>query len=286
MIEPEQPLAASQPNQLLEGVPYADYAKLAGINAHGLMDVLRSPGAYRAGLAAPSSKPSPSMLTGILLEAALLEPDEFRRTVSVGRAKAENTTQTVITALQADKISAMVAAVRENAYAASLLAKVVVQPVVTWRDPVFETTCKARLDAVADMGGKRVCVDIKTARDASADGFARASAQYRYDLQAAHYLAAGAATGLYDAETFLFVVVQNTAPYSCFVYQAGEDVLARGRAWREHAMGLYVQCKAANQWPSEPAFATLGLPKWASWPDDEERLAQAEPEDMEPPDLD
>lgn len=247
------------------GLEYPAYAAADAINAHGLMDLMDSPAAYRWRLANPSP-PSDDLILGTAFDMALTEPERFAATVLHGdrrKVKPEEG-QIVLTPGRWEQLQGMLAGVRRNAIATELLgSQVHAQPTVFWQDAVHGVTCKARLDLVCRLGGRAVAVDIKTARSASPTEFSRACATYRYDLQMAHYLEAGRATGLWAPDLFLFVVVDKTAPYDCFVYQAGDTFFARGVTDRDHAMQLYAQCRAAGDWPGPVEFQRLELPAWA-----------------------
>lgn len=276
-----RPVPASYLGTIQDQLTYGEYAALDAINAHGLMDVLDSPATYLHGLAREST-PSPSMALGLDLDACLLEPDLFAQSVTV-RGDPEPGNRRQVTQLHWNKIQAMADAVRRNRFAVQLLDGKLSQPTVCWKDRFHGVDCKARLDLLTQLGNRRVAVDLKTARAPGAADFSRAAANFRYDLQAAHYLEGGRATGQYDGDVFFFIVVGNTAPHECFVYQADDGFIANGTAWRDHAMQLYAQARRANEWPGKPEFATLSLPRWAG-PPQEEESAPLEP-DAPPDDL-
>ena len=121
--------------------------------------------------------------------------------------------------------------------------------------------CKARIDYVHEVGG--FLVDLKSAKDASPDGFARAMVNYRYYQQAAFYMAGyKAATG--DASAFLFVPVEKTLPYATAVYEVNDWTIEAGeRAYRK-ALDTYAECIKTGLWPSyQTEVELIDIPDWA-----------------------
>ena len=116
---------------------------------------------------------------------------------------------------------------------------------------------KGKLDY---LDGDRI-VDLKTVGvgGASPAAFTKQIANFRYHLQAAHYL------DLAQAKTFIFLVVEREPPYQIGIYELDDDALAEGRWLRKKALDTVAFCRAANSWPgytpNKPQ--TLSLPAWA-----------------------
>ncbi len=129
-----------------------------------------------------------------------------------------------------------------------------------WVDETTGVTLRGRVDWLRD----NAIVDVKTTKDASPVAFAKDCANYRYDMQADHYTeGVEAVTG--KRLPFLFICVENTAPYLVAVYQLDDDAMARGARDNATARALYVECESANEWPGySPEVETLSLPRWAS----------------------
>lgn len=123
-----------------------------------------------------------------------------------------------------------------------------------WRDPATGVACRARIDWLPPVGksGRIINCDLKTARDASADGFAKAIGEHGYHQQAAHY--EDGLLALTGAETAasVWVVIESTAPYLVAVHQAPIVDLGRGRALNDRARRLYAACTASGVWPGYP----------------------------------
>jgi len=110
-------------------------------------------------------------------------------------------------------------------------------------DPDTEIELRARFDYLARIG-----VDLKTARDASPNGFARAAAEHGYHVQRGHYkdtleYAGGAIDG------FVFVVVETTAPHLVGVYRLNTEFEDLGVRQARRARRIYRDCILRDEWP-------------------------------------
>lgn len=130
-------------------------------------------------------------------------------------------------------------------------------------DPDTGVNMRARFDYLPDFTVKNpVAVDLKTARSASPDGFARAVAEHRYDIQEQFYLHLYAiVTGDFTIP-FNFVVVENTAPFLVGVYPLSEEFADMGRRKVRQALETYAACTAADLWPGYPESDPLQPPSW------------------------
>ena len=118
---------------------------------------------------------------------------------------------------------------------------------------------------------KRIVVDLKTAQDASEDGFKKASANFEYQLQGALYpdlmeLVMDEPLG-YD---FFFVAQEKVVPYAFNIFQASPQFRSVGRYEYELLLMLYAYCEETGQWPGYQIFCQnrfgvneLNLPNWA-----------------------
>lgn len=156
--------------------------------------------------------------------------------------------------------SRLAASVRRHRLASAILSQGKPEVSFYWIDAETGITCRGRVDWLRD----NAIVDMKTTKDASPRGFAKDAANYRYDMQADYYTdGIEAVTG--QRLPFLFLCVENTAPYLVAVYQLDEDAMARGARDNAEARRLYAQCESANEWPGySPEIETLHLPRWAS----------------------
>lgn len=130
-------------------------------------------------------------------------------------------------------------------------------------DPDTGVAMRARFDFLPTFDADDpTAVDLKTARNASADGFARAVADHRYDIQAQWYLR------LYATETgitlpFRFVVVESAPPYLAAVHELSMEFADMGRAKVIDALEIYAACTATGEWPGYPLDSDpLQPPSW------------------------
>lgn len=123
---------------------------------------------------------------------------------------------------------------------------------------------KARLD-ILDVEA-RVILDPKTTAATDSADFGTHAWRHGYHMAAAHYIEMAAqATETDPAEwTFLFAVVEKTAPYLRFVTELDAESLDLGRRDRARGIELYRECVETGKWPGYPTdVTTTRLPKWA-----------------------
>jgi exodeoxyribonuclease VIII len=120
---------------------------------------------------------------------------------------------------------------------------------------------KGRADYITKSG---LIVDVKTAEDASPDGFAKSCLAYAYHIQAQMYLRGYKAITGEDAKGFVFICVEKKPPYAVGVYVLDEQALIAGRIELEDNLALYAKCKETGQWPSygNDEVTTVSLPYW------------------------
>jgi hypothetical protein len=120
-------------------------------------------------------------------------------------------------------------------------------------------------------------VDLKTAADASPDGFSKAIESYSYHQQGALYLDGVEAAGLApEGARFLFVVQSKKAPYLVTVRELKDQDQDIGRGRNEVALRIYRDCVANDEWPDWTGLVTeipqIGMPSWATLRQAEEFL--------------
>lgn len=113
--------------------------------------------------------------------------------------------------------------------------------------------CKARLDCFREADN--TVVDLKTAQDASPEGFRAACRQYKYHLQAAHYArAVEIATGK-RPDRFLFVAVESDEPHGVGVYELDEESVRIGEEQMRRAASLFVRAHNPAATTAELGYA-------------------------------
>lgn len=281
-------------NKLLENVDFDVYCKADGINSHGLMDVLRSPAHYyEHRYNRVHEKDTDSLLYGRLFHLAILEPVLFRERcmiepVFTGKTlKGEWSEQSkeakekkkawhadlpqgtiVVPSKWVDPLTRMANKILAHPRARKLLEEGVRETTMFWNDTDTGELCKMRPDFVTAKGDM---IDLKTAKDARDHKFRKQIENYRYDLQAAHYLAGARATGVCRSDSFTFLVIEKDPPYEIAIYPAGASVLGVGDQWRTKAMKTFVECTKSGRWPGyNPNARVIEHSHWAEIPDDDE----------------
>lgn len=114
---------------------------------------------------------------------------------------------------------------------------------------------RARFDIHAGNDGG----DVKTAVDASPDGFNRAVNTYGLHVQEAWYRAAHYAETGTELDKFKFLVVEKTAPYLVGVYDL--DIMWRdiGKEQAAKAREVWLRCVETGEWPGYTS-GTLSCP--------------------------
>ena len=154
--------------------------------------------------------------------------------------------QTPVKRAVADEVDAMTEAVLGHTMARTLLEQPGGTPEasVFSTDPDTDVAMRARFDYLAT-----IAVDLKTARDASPAGFARASADHGYHVQRGHYLDALKFADGQMSDGFVFVVVENVAPYLVGVYRLNSEFEEIGERRARQARRIYRECLDTGVWP-------------------------------------
>lgn len=118
---------------------------------------------------------------------------------------------------------------------------------------------------------KHIIVDLKTAADASMDGFTKAAADRDYHIQAAFYSdMVELMAGDNRKQTFIFIAQEKVRPYAFNLFEASPQFIGQGRYEYEMLLQLYKYCLDNDKWPGYQCFCPnryglleLNLPKWA-----------------------
>jgi len=238
-----------------------------------LMELARSPLHCRQAMDAPK-EPSPAMMLGSALHAAILEPERFSvayapfdgdRRTKQGKADYQAIVDSGKTPLsQADMnvIQGLTEAVREHAVCHDLLSQGMPEVSLFWKAPIWEVMCKCRCDWLAPDAG--VIVDLKTCPDASIGAFARDAARYKYHWQASWYLSGAEAVIGPGAWRFIFLAIEKTEPFGIGLYELPPEALDVAKEQVKPLIGTFWNCQEEGVWPGyEPEIITLNLPSWA-----------------------
>lgn len=127
-------------------------------------------------------------------------------------------------------------------------------------DPDTEVRVRCRFDKLA-----KICVDLKTARDASPSGFSKAAGNYGYDVQDAFYLdALYYQTG--ERRDMVFIAIEVEPPYLVGVYQLDYLFADMGSVKAKKARELFAEYTASGIWPGySPKVELLPPPVFATY---------------------
>jgi hypothetical protein len=198
-------------------------------------------------------------------ETAVRMPDGMKKTTKEGIAfKKEHQGKIILSPADAYLIDQMMASLREHPFSASLVngelkGKSEQSFFSTDSETGLET--KARPDFILD--DHSLIIDLKTTRDASPRGFQRSVAEYRYFVQASHYLdVVEGATGR-RPEAFLFIAVEKTRPFSTSVYMADQTMIDLGKQHAREDLDNIAKWMAEDHYPGySERVEEISLPKW------------------------
>lgn len=265
--------------------------RLDEASASGLKQMLRSPAHFKHWCEHPDNdKQSPALTFGRAMHCAVLEPDVFARTYMIlpadaqqrptaamlGAKKrspesearcawwaawdADNAGKIMLSSSDYDRVQGMAESARAHPIARGLLAGGDREVTFRWQDEETGIDSKSRVDLSAPG---EFLMDLKTCRDASPEGFARAVASYGYALQADHYLRGAQANGA-PVRHFLFLCIEVESPFICQPYVLDVRAEEHGRVMREKAIQRQAECLRTRHWPAySDALLELALPTWA-----------------------
>lgn len=252
----------------LTDIPEADYFANPRLSQSQAKTLLANPARYQWELTAPrEDKPhfdighaAHTLILGTGAPIATIDVDARRGkawTDAADEARADGCVP--LTRKESEAVHAMRDAVYDHAGARALLELGgESEKTVLWDDE--GVACRGRVDRLAPG----LILDVKTAADASPDGFAKSAANYGYDMQHAAYTrAVQAATG--DATPFVFLVVEKAPPHYVALYVLPPEATDRGeRRWLD-ALDLYRRCTETDTWPAYgDEVNVLPWPRWAS----------------------
>jgi hypothetical protein len=249
-------------------LPEDAYHADPAISNSGLSLVAKSPAHYRQRAERVTTA---TLERGRALHALVLEgrreyvvQPAFAGTGAVARRnewKAEHAGKAIISQADADAVDGMALAIAGHSFASRLVTSAGRSEVsLFWTEN--GTRCKARLDKLLDSG---VIVDLKSARDASPEGFARSVASYRYHCQDAWYRRGCRALGI-DPKGFVFVAVESVAPHGVGCYVLDDASREVGEKLTSAALATYREAVATNVWRTYTDQAlTISIPAWAHY---------------------
>lgn len=218
-------------NTIHKGMSDAEYrSHVERVSAHDTMDFSKNPyGYFRKKEAGVRDEPTDAMRLGTAVHSAVLTPKIYTESYVVlpgnitrraGKAweafSAENAGKEILKQEEADMIGGISDAIYAHKNASEILSWVDADDMeVSLFYELGGLECKSRLDFVVPEDG--IVGDLKTAADASPEGFMKACDAFQYDVQAAMYMRAAEECGL-KADHFVFIAVENKFPFTVGVY--------------------------------------------------------------------
>jgi hypothetical protein len=226
------------------------------------------------------SCPTETMQRGTMLHQALLEPQLFHKTHALAptftglgkKAKDQavsdaNPGITLISQSTATLLTqgCMAVAAHKQAKAHITHPNRVTEHSIFWHDKPTGLLLKARLDLFIPHPNIIVVADLKSAADASLNGFSRQAANLQYHLSAAMHI--DGLSQVYPNHQIVWCwIAVEMATQQCAVYTMSPADLAKGRTAYRSAVQSLKTCLTTNQWPGyqhDGIAQPLNLPKWA-----------------------
>lgn len=220
------------------------------------------------------SRQSDAMRIGSAVHAAILEPGHFiksyvccpvdcsdRRTKAYKEWAATIGDREVLTDAETGRIAGCQEAIVRNETAKAIIdAAMIVEKSFAYQDFLTQVPCRVRFDALAGD----VIVDLKTVSDGSEAEFVKSIANYRYHLQAAHYIEGFRTLDPSRDWQFVFITLETVAPYRCRVFKLDDESLLIAANRRTELLESYKRRLADGDWSeeNESEVVTLSLPKW------------------------
>lgn len=242
-------------------ISFDTYKQIEAVNASFIKRFAKCPAA--AGLPMETTR---NMVIGSAVHALALEGEEaFMRQFTVapkvdkrtkdGKAQwAEfqeaNQSKELLDQDELETVMGCVKSLKAHPLASRMLAETEGRPEVTltWDDDTTGLPMKARLDRLP-LPDKRTIIDLKTTSDATLKGFTRQMVNLAYDLQAAVYMN-GSQACMIECDSFVFIAVQNSAPFTVSVTAIGPEWLSWAQNEVDRQLGLIKQCRERNYWPA------------------------------------
>lgn len=255
--------------EIIFDLPFGEYCEIDRLNNSAIKLINRSPFHYKYGEREETS----ALVVGHAGHTAILEPDQFEnryavfpegmtKTTKEGKAtwaELDESGKCILRHAQAKDALALAKAIRAHPESSKLLTGG--KPEVTVLSEIDNIETKIRIDYWRpDLN---MLIDVKTTENASFEAFQRSINNYGYDMQDAFYTDNCRYAGI-DAERFVFIVVESSAPYGIAIYELDEESRHVGR--RKYLAGLerYRECDALDEWPGYPDhIQSISLPYWA-----------------------
>jgi hypothetical protein len=256
-------------------LPNQDYHKSDGVSRSTLVKLSRSI-AHMEHALSQENEESTALIKGSALHDAILLPDAFNDGYAVapevnkrtkdGKAEiaafeAENANKIILSKEDMADVLAMRDSVLSHPIASQILTDGKPEESFYWIDKNTGQLCKCRTDY---RRNDAILVDIKTTRDASPKEFQRSIYNFDYHTQAAMYLDGASICTGQSYDTFIFICVENSAPFSVAVYELDDSAILRGYERYRELLETYANYRAGKiEWCGYPLeIQKITLPAW------------------------
>lgn len=275
--------------EVVDDLSSEDYHAHPALSSSGLKEIDRSPAHYFAAYLDPDREPNdddtPAKKIGRAVHCAILEPAEFdnrytaipdgldRRTKE-GKALWNEIVASGREPLPAPQLETILATAR-GAQRVPVSRLLLSHPrgrcerSIFWTDPATGVRYKVRPDYLIEPCSdfpNGVIVDVKTAEDASPEGFGKSAWTYEMHLAAWLYPEGFMrAYGTAEPPEFLWLAVEKSRPFAAAYYHPTPAVTAYGRREVARLTGIYLECQRTGRWPAYgDTIQPISLPAWAA----------------------
>lgn len=224
---------------------------------------------------APPREPTPTLGFGKAVHMAVLEPKRAKGMLVKGppnrRGNAWKDFQAVVeerglfllTEPEYDSVLEIQAAAQKHPIIAKLnKTDIIYEASAFWKDEATGQQCRVRPDIYAPK--LKIMTDLKTSADASAWNWAKTASNLGYHVQEAMYTEGWQEAGGGDVDAFIFIVIEQKAPYCTAVYEFEPSASVEGSAVFRKALEQYKECKKADHWPGySEQIQPIDLPHFA-----------------------
>ena len=262
-------------------VPNEEYHKMDRLGHSDLLRLSKSPMAYRHSKDNPVDPNIKALVLGSAFHTAVLEPDDFDKNYHIippdidGKGPRTSHYKDEMERMRWERPNrkwlseqdfGLVLRLAESALAHPVLKEGLSRPHKVEGTAYFNlhrARCKCRPDLVVHRRGRTVdVIDLKSCLDASPEGFAKAAANWGYDVQAEFYTR-GLLKHEIKVNKFLFVAVEKTPPFLCGVHEIHPDDFYGARKIIRESCAMYKDCHERDVWPGYgEGVHRLRLPAW------------------------
>lgn len=255
-----------------------------GVSKSHLDVIARSPAHYWQAYVNPVREPrvpTPAMVVGTAIHAAILEPDlftsgfivapEINKRTNAGKAEYaafldEHEDYTVLSTEQWQVALGARDSAHRHPLVRERLKRGAAEQSYYALDPGTGALIKCRFDWL-DVGGAPHALDVKSTEDASPERFMRSVLDYRYHVQQAWYEHTfGAATDYELAlREWVFLAIEKTPPFACAAYTLPPEMVRAGQQQAQRELARIQECRLRDHWPAYgDECVQLDVPRWAA----------------------